>query len=137
VANFGGLRVEFDEAEYDRIVRSPAGPVAKYIYGLAQRITQVAKRRAPVGKNSKTPEGHPAGWLRSQQEWSGGVDGEGVYADLGNPALTSRANPFPDEAYGEHIEFPSTRPRKPPPFARGDQPYTIPAVLEVFAQEGA
>jgi hypothetical protein len=134
--NIGGIRVEVDQGEYDRIVRSPAGPVAKYIYGLAVKITQVAKRRAPVGKPSKTPQGHPSGYLRSQMEWSGGMDGQGVFADLGNPALTSLANPRPNEPYAEEIEFPDRRKHKPPPFARDDQPYLVPAVLEVFAQEG-
>jgi hypothetical protein len=133
----GGRSVQIDQAELDRIVRGPAGPVAAYLYGLTQKVVQRAKAKAPVGAPSKTPEGHPAGYLRSNIEWAAGSDGQGVWTEVGDPAVTSRANPFPGEPYAEQIEFPQTRRRKPPPFARSAKPYVVPALVEVFREEGA
>jgi hypothetical protein len=131
----GGARVEIDAGEYDRIVRSPAGPTARYLYGLTARIVQEAKRRAPVGRPSKTPAGHPSGWLRSGIWWKGRVDGRAVVTEIGDDVVTSKANPSPGEPYAAQIEGVEKRKRKPPPFARGLQPFVLPAVEAVFRQE--
>jgi hypothetical protein len=137
VRNVGGVRVEVDVSEYDRIVHSAAGPVAQYLYKLGALIVQEAKRRAPVGQPSKTPAGHPSGWLRSHVWWAAGRDGRTVTVDIGDDALTSKANPFPGEPYAAQIEGVEPRKRKPPPFARGDKPYVLPAVDAVFARENS
>lgn len=135
VGNRGAVSLSMDLQEYERIVRSPAGPVAQLVARLAALIAQEGKRRAPVGAPSKTPEGHPAGWLRSHIWWQSGLDAAGVHAELGDDAVTSPANPFPGEPYPEHIEFPETRPRKAPPFARDARPYLVPAAKDVLARE--
>jgi hypothetical protein len=129
--------VEINQAELDRIVRGPAGPTAAYLYRLTQRIVQRAKAKAPVGRPSKTSAGHPAGYLRSQIEWAAGHDGQGLWTQIGDPAVTSRANPRPGQPYAREIEFPEERTHKVPPFARGAKPYVIPAVEEIFREEGS
>jgi hypothetical protein len=136
VPNVGGVRVEIDAGEYDRIVSSPAGPTARYLYQLTARIVQRAKLLAPVGAPSRTPQGHPSGWLRSHIWWESGQDRRGAYTLVGDDAVTSSAAPFPGEPYPEHIEFPRTRKRRPPPFARDDRPFVVPAVEAIFREEG-
>lgn len=130
----GDVKVTVDQAALDALVASPAGPAGRLAITWAQETTQIAKRNAPVGANSKTPEGHPGGWLRSHGGWNVAVEGGQIVAVVVFDAVTSRANPFPGEPYPLHIEDPSTRPRKPPPFARDDKPFLVPAALEALRQ---
>jgi len=128
-----GGRVEVDDAAILELLSSPAGPVGRYMVEGAQAVTQGAKKRAPVGDNSRTPQGHPSGFLRSQLAWEL-TSANPITVEIETTAHTSSANPFPGEFYALHIEDPGTRPRKPPPFARDDQPYLVPALLEDWPQ---
>lgn len=119
-----------NDAAILELLNGPAGPVGRYMAHGGETVTQAAKKRAPVGQNSRTAAGHPSGFLRSQLAWTMGRDGTGIYVEIETTAHTSAANPFPGEFYGMHIEDPSTRPRKPPPFARGAGPYLVPALQD-------
>lgn len=118
------------EFTVDTLLSSPAGPVGEFLNAVTEDVTAGAKRRAPVGEPSKTPEGRPAGYLRDQIEWH---SVEGMANRVTSPATNSTASPFPGEHYGTFNELPDTRPRKPPPFARDNQPYMWPAAVDVWA----
>lgn len=133
--NRGARAVEVDEQELDRLLRSPAGPVAAWLNRVTERAAQAVKAGAPVGEPSKTPAGHPAGYLRSRVEWSAGRDATGLWGEVGDDAVTSQANPFPGEPYPFQIEDPRQRKRKAPPFARGVRPWAVAAVLRVLREE--
>jgi hypothetical protein len=127
----GGIVV--DDAFVEGLFTSLSSPVGRELVEVTQLVTQTAKLFAPVGAPSKTPLGHPAGWLRSRIGWT--TDPIGPLATrVSSPARTSGANPFPGESYGTHIELPRTRPRKPPPFARHTEPYLWPACKAVFEE---
>ena len=105
-----GPDVVLDDRAIEQFLTSPAGPVGQLLATLAQRVTQEAKRRAPVGaRDSK--HGHPAGYLRSQIGWSVKRDNRGLYADIISPARSSQANPFtPGGKYALWNELPGTAP---------------------------
>jgi hypothetical protein len=124
--------VIIDELEYARLF-SPAGPVAAFVAETTGRVYVRAQERAPVGQPSKTPEGHPAGWLRSQIAWALVGDLEGM---VSTSAVLSIASSRPGDPYARWIERPEERPWAPPPFARGDRPYLIPALDDVFRALG-
>lgn len=126
--------VVIDQAAIEALVHGPAGPVGRLIVDLAQTTTQLAKAKAPVGeRSSKTPGGHPSGWLRSQIGWEVYADGDEVVADIATPAVTSSANPRPGEPYGLHMERPDTRPYGVPDWVRAKEgPYLEPAMNDAI-----
>lgn len=133
--NRGARAVEVDEQELDRLLRSPAGPVAAWLSRVTEKAAQRVKAKAPVGQPSRTPAGHPAGFLRSRTEWSLSRDSKGLWSEIGNDAVTSSANPFPGEPYPFQIEDPKQRKRKAPPFARDVKPWAVQAVMDVLQEE--
>jgi hypothetical protein len=120
------------ELEIDGLF-SPAGPVPEWHARLTERVVDRAKDRAPVGAPSKTPEGHPAGWLRDNISWSfvGPMESR-----VSTDAVLSRASHRPGDPYARWIERPGERPWAPPPFARGDQPYLVPALDDILRELG-
>ncbi|HNX48678.1 MAG TPA: HK97 gp10 family phage protein [Thermoanaerobaculaceae bacterium] len=137
MANIGGRGfgdVVLDQQVLDALIHSPAGPVARLLVKVGEQTTQEAKRRAPVGdRSSKTPGGHPSGWLRSNIGWAVGRDGGDLVVDIVSDAITSQANPFPGEPYSVFVEEPSLRPRGlPEKFRKGEGPYLRPAFLDVI-----
>lgn len=127
--------VVLDERAIDTFLSSPAGPVGQLLAKLAERVTEGAKLRAPVGaRDSKL--GHPAGYLRSQIGWKTGHDARGLYADIISPARSSEFNPFtPHGPYAYWNEVPGTAPHhsKLPAWIRdGEHPYLRPALEAVI-----
>jgi hypothetical protein len=112
---------------------SPAGPVAEFHAHVVERVWGRARDRAPVGEPSKTPEGHPAGWLRDNISWS--FTGP-LEARVSTDAVLSSASRRPGDPYARWIERPGERPWSPPPFARGNRPYLIPALDDIFDELG-
>lgn len=132
-----GDDVVIDDAALERFLNSPAGPVGKLLSTLGQRVTQEAKKRAPVGaRNSKSPGGHPSGWLRSQIGWSLHHDSRGLYVDIISPARNSQANPFtPGGKYALWNELPGTAPNHshlPEWITSKEGPYLRPALQAII-----
>lgn len=111
----------------------PAGQVAEFHAKVSERVFVRSLNNAPVGQPSKTPEGHPAGWLRSRMRWefTGPLE-----ARISTSAVLSKASGRPGDPYARWIERPEERPWKPPPFARADRPYLVPALDEIFDELG-
>lgn len=117
---------------YDDVIAAlfgPAGPVNEFVVQVTTDVYGLALQKAPVGEPSKTPEGHPAGWLRSQMHWE--FAGE-LETRVVTEAVLSKASQRPGDPYARWIERPEERPWAPPPFARADQPYLVPALNEIF-----
>ena len=127
-----GPDVILDDAAISRFLSSPAGPVGQLLATLAQRVTQEAKKRAPVGDRS-SKLGHPSGYLRSRIGWKSGHDRRGLFVDISSPARTSEHNPFPDEPYGLHNERPRLRRHGVPDWVKAKEgPYMVPALESVI-----
>lgn len=110
---------------------APAGPVQEFVTEVTVQVYGRALFLAPVGAPSKTPEGHPAGWLRSQMHWEhAGPLSTRVITE----AVLSKASGRPGDPYARWIEKPGERPWAPPPFARGDQPYLVPALDQIWRE---
>jgi hypothetical protein len=125
------VTVVVDDAAIEALF-GPAGPVAEFFVSrVVVPVFDRAQLRAPVGQPSKTPEGHPAGWLKSQITWEfvGPLE-----ARVSTSAVLSKASGRPGDPYGRWIERPQERPWKPPPFARADRPYLVPALDEIFGE---
>lgn len=131
---YGDVKVNQDVL--DALISSPAGPVARMLVQVGQETTQVAKRNAPTGaKSSKSPDGHPSGYLRSRIGWAVGTYRGRLCVDIVSDAKTSPANPWPGEPYALHVEVPSTRPRGIPSEWRDREgPYLVPAFYEALAR---
>ncbi len=112
---------------------SPAGPVAGFLTEVTTKVYARALQKAPIGENSKTPEGHPAGWLRSQMHWEFAGD---LVTWVVTEAVLSKASHRPGDPYARWIERPNERPWAPPPFAMGVRPYLVPALDEIFDELG-
>lgn len=87
-----GGRILWNEAALAELLTSTHGPVALDLQGKAERVTQEAKRLAPVSPHGSG--GRPSGYGRSQIGWVMGTDGEGVYADVSTPAETEAGAPY-------------------------------------------
>jgi hypothetical protein len=74
-----GGRLNWDETEWVRVFGT-GGPVAQYMRGQAEIVTQGAKRRAPVSPAGSNGRG--SGYLRSSIGWEMGNDGQGMYFDI-------------------------------------------------------
>lgn len=129
-----GVEVRIDERALARLVYGQSGPVFRAMARAGETATQLAKRNAPVGeRNSKSPEGHPAGYLRSQIGWKIKVEHGQVVVDVVSPALTSQANTKPNEPYALYMERPDLRPYGVPSWVRAKEgPYLTPAVEEAI-----
>lgn len=126
--------IRINPAVFTAWVTSPAGPATQLIASLAQRVTQEAKKLAPVGsRNSRF--GHPAGYLRSRIGWELHHDGAGLYADIVSNALTSKFNPNPFAPYSVYNELPGTAPHHaslPAWITENEKPYMRPALWSVL-----
>jgi HK97 gp10 family phage protein len=87
-----GGRIDWDEAALAELLTSTHGPVARDLEGKAERVTQEAKRLAPVSPHGSG--GRPSGYGRSQIGWVMGTDDKGVYADVSTPATTADGAPY-------------------------------------------
>lgn len=120
--------VVVDDAAIDRMFGG-AGDVARFHLDVTERVYGQIVATAPVGQPSKTPEGHPAGWLRDNiaWEWAGELT-----TRISTSAVLSKASHRPGDPYARWIEKPEERPWKPPPFARNDEPYLVPGLMRIF-----
>lgn len=123
----------------DALVRSPAGPVARLLVQVGQETTQIAKRNAPTGaRSSKTPGGHPSGYLRSQIGWAVGTVGGRLCVDVVSDAVTSPASNRPGSPYALYHERPDLRPYGiPAEWAAKEGAYLTPAFYEALARIGS
>ncbi|SFK92630.1 hypothetical protein SAMN05216275_14165 [Streptosporangium canum] len=87
-----GIDIHFNEAELDRLLRGPDGPVARKMARYGEIVTQGAKRRAPVSPRGSG--GRPSGYLRSKIGWQLGRDTIGLYVDIASPARTPQGEPY-------------------------------------------
>lgn len=87
-----GGRIEWNEAALAELLTSPTGPVARLLSTGGEKVTQEAKRLAPV--SPKGSHGRPSGYLRSQIGWHLGVDAAGLYVDIASPALSVDGAPY-------------------------------------------
>lgn len=128
--------VTIDQAALDALIHSEAGPVARLLVQVAQETTQIAKRNAPVGdRSSKTPGGHPSGYLRSQIGWAIGRVGGDLCVDIVSDAVTSPASPVPGTPYAVELEEPSLRKRGiPSEWKAKEGPYLRPALIEAMGR---
>lgn len=124
--------VVLDEAGIESIF-SPAGPAARFVGDLGRKVFENAYLRAPVGAPSKTADGHPSGYLRSQMGWYFAGD---LSVRISTSATLSKATHRPGDPYARWIERPQERPWAPPPFARADRPYLVPALDEIMGALG-
>lgn len=132
---FGDVKVNQDVL--DALVNSPAGPVARLLVQVGQETTQVAKRRAPTGtRSSKSPDGHPSGYLRSRIGWAIGTVGGRLCVDIVSDAVTSPANPRgAGDPYSLWNERPDLRPYGiPAEWRQREGPYLTPAFYEALAR---
>lgn len=129
-----GVDVRIDESLLRRLCTGPDGPVFQAMVQIGQEGAQEAKRRAPVGeRGSKSPLGHPSGWLRSQIGWQISVKAGQVVVDVISPAVTSPANPKPGEPYALYMERPDLRPYGVPSWVRAKEgPYLVPGVEDTI-----
>ncbi len=138
MANTGGRGfgdVTIDQAALDALIHSEAGPVARLLVQVGQQTTQAAKRNAPVGtRSSKSAEGHPSGWLRSNIGWAIGREGGDLVVDIVSDAVTSKANPRgAGLGYALFNEEPSLRPYGiPAEWKAREGPYLRPAFAEAL-----
>lgn len=87
-----GGRIKWDEAALAAFLSGPNGPPATICSIFGEKITQEAKRLAPVSPHGS--HGRPSGWLRSAIGWELGHDELGVYADIFSPALSVDGAPY-------------------------------------------
>jgi hypothetical protein len=85
------VTVEIDEAAISLFCREDAA-VLHDLQGRAERVTQEAKRLAPVSPHGSN--GRPSGYLRSEIRYSLGSDSLGAYADVESPATTPTDEPY-------------------------------------------
>lgn len=88
-----GGRIEWDSTELDSLLYSENGPVARRLMRDAERVTQEAKRLAPVSPDGS--HGRASGYMRSEIGWVIGTDDEGLYADIQSPAVSPTGYPYP------------------------------------------
>jgi hypothetical protein len=87
-----GGRIQWDDAALHAFLTDPAGGIARDGSAKAERVTQEAKRLAPV--SPKGSNGRKSGYLRSKIGWSMGVDSIGLYWDIASPALSVAGDPY-------------------------------------------
>ncbi|WP_188188050.1 hypothetical protein [Nonomuraea sp. SYSU D8015] len=87
-----GFRIDFNEAELDRIFKSPQGPVGRQMARYGEIVTQGAKRRCPVSPRGSG--GRPSGYTRSKIGWELHRDAIGLYTDIASPAKTPQGEPL-------------------------------------------
>lgn len=85
--------VTINEDVLARFLTDPSGPVGQYLATLAQRVTQSAKRNAPVSPRGS--HGQPSGKLRSEIGWELKRDARGLHADISSPVRTSDGRDAP------------------------------------------
>lgn len=66
--------------------------VVRDLVSKAERVTQEAKRLAPVSPHGSN--GRPSGYLRSQIGYQVGHDAQGLYADISSPATSTDGAPY-------------------------------------------
>lgn len=88
-----GGRLVWDDAEFNKLLNSPAGPIGRLLGKAGELGTQGAKRRCPV-----SPDGsydRPSGYARSSIGWQVGEDSDGLYVDVVAAAETPDGKPYP------------------------------------------
>jgi hypothetical protein len=88
-----GVRVVWNDTEYDRLIRSPSGPTARKLGRYAEVVAQGMKRRAPVSPDGSN--GRPSGYMRSSVGWIVTVDIHGLVAVVSCNATTPDGFPYP------------------------------------------
>ncbi|MCA1570787.1 MAG: HK97 gp10 family phage protein [Chloroflexi bacterium] len=86
------VRINWHEGALRELTVSPTGPVGRFMQQTGERVTQEAKRLAPVSPRGSN--GRRSGYLRSQIGWTMGSDGRGVYVDIASPALSTGGAPY-------------------------------------------
>jgi hypothetical protein len=86
------ISVEYDSAGFDEL-NGAAGPVVRYLTGLAQEVVQEAKRLAPTSADGS--HGRPSGYLRSAIGYTVERDSDGEWvARIETPATTPTGKPY-------------------------------------------
>lgn len=87
-----GGRIIWDDSEFNELLTSERGPVARFMGRVGEVGAQGAKRRAPVSRDGS--HGRPSGYMRSQIGWLIGTDAEGMYVDIVSPAESPTGFPY-------------------------------------------
>lgn len=87
-----GGRIQWDDNAVRAFMTSPDGPVARLLSTAGEKVTQEAKRLAPVSPHGS--HGRQSGYLRSQIGWHLGADALGPYVDISSPALSVEGAPY-------------------------------------------
>jgi hypothetical protein len=87
-----GGRITWNDREFNRLLNSESGPVARYLGRVGEVGTQGAKRRAPVSPDGSN--GRPSGYMRSKIGWTVDKDDQGLYVDIQSPAETPEGFPY-------------------------------------------
>jgi len=99
------VSVEVNTAAVRELTRSRYGPVARDLARRAERVTQEAKRLAPVSPYGSGE--NRSGFLRSSIGWSIAADVLGLYADVGTDveyalAVEYGTKPHVIESHGDY-----------------------------------
>lgn len=97
------ITVELNEAGIDFLLRSPDGPVGRFLAQIAQDVTNLAKQLAPVD----------TGRLRSSISWTMGLAAGGLFAEVGS-----------NVEYAPYVELGTVYQQA--------QPYLVPALRAVL-----
>jgi hypothetical protein len=87
-----GGRIDWNNQVLNDLFRDTSNGIARDLQAKAERVTQEAKRLAPVSPHGS--HGRPSGWLRSHIGWHMDVDSAGMYADIYSPALSVEGAPY-------------------------------------------
>lgn len=89
---FPGGRLRFDQGALDTLNVGPAGATARILQGVLERVTQEAKRLAPVSPDGS--HGRPSGYLRSHIGWRLVRDGDQLVGVVESTATTPKGSPY-------------------------------------------
>lgn len=82
-----GGRIVWNDRLLHALILDPSNGVARDLEAKGEKVTQEAKRLAPVSPHGSN--GRPSGWLRSQIGWTLGQDAQSVYVDIASPARSA------------------------------------------------
>lgn len=90
---FPGGRLRFHDEPLDVLSVGPDGATARIVQAALERITQEAKRLAPVSPDGS--HGRPSGYLRSHIGWRIGREGDQIVGVVESTATTPTGSPYP------------------------------------------
>lgn len=87
------VRITWNGSEFDSIMHSDSGAVARFLSHVGLLVAVEARRLAPVSHDGS--HGRPAGYMRSLIRQVVSKDGDGLHCDVISPALTPEGYPYP------------------------------------------